>query len=66
MVFDKEHLKYYTVIDFNEVDIRIYLPEKSDNSPRPLGRGELSLLRVDKYLCLPKLKSITVLLYDFI
>ena len=30
---------YYTIIDFNEVDIRIYLPE-SDNSPRPLGRGE--------------------------
>ena len=25
----------------------------------------MSLLRVDKSLCLPKLKSITVLLYDF-
>ena len=25
----------------------------------------ISLLRVDKSLCLPKLKSITVLLYDF-
>ena len=22
------HLEYYTIIDFNEVDIRIYLPEK--------------------------------------
>ena len=30
---------------------RFYLPEK---------------VRVDKYLCLPKLKSITVLLYDFL
>ena len=46
----------YTIIDFNEVDIRIYLPS---------GRGELSLFRVDKSSCLPKLKSITVLLYDF-
>ena len=46
-------LQYYTIIDFNEVDIRIYLPIY------------LSLLRVDKSLCLPKLKSITVLLYDF-
>ena len=39
--------------------MRIYLPE-SDNSWRLI-----SLLRVDKSLCLPKLKSITVLLYDF-
>ena len=46
---------YYTIIDFNEVDIRIYLPEKVI----------ISLLRVDKSLCLLKLKSITVLLYDF-
>ena len=29
----------YTIIDFNEVDMRIYLPEKVI-SPRPLGRGE--------------------------
>ena len=35
-----QQIKYYTIIDFNEVDIRIYLPEKSDNSSRPLGRGE--------------------------
>ena len=45
----------YTIIDFNEVAIRIYLLEKVI----------ISLLRVDKSLCLPKLKSITVLLYDF-
>ena len=45
---------YYTIIDFNEVDIRIYLPEKV-----------IIHRRVDKSLCLPKLKSITVLLYDF-
>ena len=29
------------------------------------GLGELSLFRVDESLCLPKLKSIIVLLYDF-
>ena len=29
-----------TIIDFNEIDIRIYLPEKKNNSPRPLGCGE--------------------------
>ena len=34
---------HYTIIDFNEVDTG-----KSDNSPRPLGRGKTSLLRVDK------------------
>ena len=28
------NLQYYTIIDFNEVDMRIYLPEKV------LGRGE--------------------------
>ena len=39
--------QYYAIIDFNEVDIRIYLPEKVI-----IHRG-------------PKLKSITVLLYDF-
>ena len=31
---------HYTIIDFNEVDIRIYLPEKNDNSLRLLGRDE--------------------------
>ena len=34
--------------------MRIYLPEKVI----------ISLLRVNKFSCLPKLKSITVLLYD--
>ena len=29
------------------------------------GHGELSLFPVDKSLCLPQLKSMTVLLYDF-
>ena len=37
-------IRYYTIIDFNEVDIRIY------------HRGQRQ----------PKLKSITVLLYDFV
>ena len=32
--------RHYTLIDFNEVDMRIYLPEKVINSPRPLGKGE--------------------------
>ena len=31
------HIHVYTFIDFSEVDIRIYLPEKSDNSQRPLS-----------------------------
>ena len=44
--------------------MRIYLP-KSDISPRPLGRGEYHFLTVDQSSCLLKLKSITVLLYDF-
>ena len=57
-------MQYYTIIDFNEVDIRIYLPEKVifTEAARP---RLISLLRVDKSLYLPKLKSITVLLYDF-
>ena len=50
------NVQYYTIIDFNEVDMRIYLPAR----PR-----RISLLRVDKSFCLLKLKSITVLLYDF-
>ena len=45
------------------VDIRIYLPEKVIFTEAG-GRGEYHL-RVDKSLYLPKLKSITVLLYDF-
>ena len=38
---------------------------KSDNSPRPSGLSELSLFRVYEPQCLPKLKTITVLLCDF-
>ena len=56
--------RYYTIIDFNEVDIRIYLPEKVI-----IHRGhqaEVNItLRADKSLCLPKLKSVTVLLCAF-
>ena len=44
--------KHYTTIDFNEVDMRIYL-------------SEISHLRKDKSLCLPILKSTSVLLYGF-
>ena len=46
--------------------MRIYLP-KSDDSTRPLDRVEYHLkvfFTVDKTSCLPKLKSITVLLYN--
>ena len=47
--------RHYTIIYFNEVDIRIYLPKKW-----------ISLLRVDKSLCLPKLIEVdNCLLYDF-
>ena len=54
----------YTIIDFNEVDRRIYLPEKVifTKAARP---RLISLLRVDNSLCLLKLKSIIVLLYHF-
>ena len=44
--------------------MKIYLPKKL-YSPRPHGKWEYHLLRVDKFLCLPKLKPIAVLLYDF-
>ena len=49
--------QYHTNIDFNEVDIRVYQPEKSDIHR---GRG------VNKSLCQPKFKSVSVLLYDFV
>ena len=51
-------------IPFNEVDMRIYLPEKVifTKASRP---SWISLLRVVKSSCIPKLKSINVLLYDF-
>ena len=62
--YSQIYTQYYTIIDFDEVNIRIYLPEKVI-----LHRGrqaEVNItLRVDKSLCLPKLKSINVLLYDF-
>ena len=35
--------EYYTIMDFNEVDMRIYLP-----------KSEYHLLREDESLCLPK------------
>ena len=56
-------VKYYTIIDFKEVGIRIYQPEnvKFTEAARPRW---ISLLRVDKFLYLSKLKSIIVLLYD--
>ena len=58
--------RYYTIIHFNFGRHKDLSTRKSDNSPRPpSGLGELSLFRVDKSLCLPKLKSITDLLYDF-
>ena len=47
---------YHTVIDFNEVDMRIYLPEKVIFT---------EVARVDKSSCLPKLKPITVLFFYF-
>ena len=47
-----------------EVNIRIYQPENVIFTEATWSRW-ISLLRVDKSLCLPKLKSITVLLYDF-
>ena len=28
LCFDNKSVHYYTIIDFNEVDMRIYLPEK--------------------------------------
>ena len=54
----------YTIIDFIEVGMRIYLLEKVifPKAPRP---RQISLLRVDKSFYLLKSKSITILLYDF-
>ena len=49
-----------TVIDFTFGRHKDLSTRKSDS-----GLGELSLFRVDKSLCLPNVKSITVLLYDF-
>ena len=51
----KTNYMYYTIIDFNEVDITIYLPEKVMFTKAARPRW-IPLLRVDKALCLPKLK----------
>ena len=48
-------LIYYIIIDLNKVDMRIYLSVK-----------RIQLLGVDKSSCLPELKSIAALLYDFL
>lgn len=39
LIYQLKYLLLCTIIDFNEVDIRIYQPEKR-YSPRPQGRGE--------------------------
>ena len=44
--------------------MRIYLPQKVMITEAARQR-RISLLRVDKFLCLSKLKLIAVLLYDF-
>ena len=51
--------KYYTIIDFSDVDMRIYQPEKGIYT-EVVKPKKIWLLRVDKSLYLPKLKSITV------
>ena len=43
--------------------MRIYLPEKVAERLRWISLNYFS--KVDQSLCLPKLKSISVLLYDF-
>ena len=45
--------------------MRIYLVPQKVVFTEAIGLRCLSLLRVDKSLCLQKLKSITVLLHDF-
>ena len=45
--------------------MKIYLPKKVTFTLAAKPRL-ISLSRVDKSLCLPKLKSLTVLLYDFL
>ena len=55
---------YYIIIDSNEVAKLIYLPQKVIFTEATRQRL-ISILKVDKSLCLPKLKAITVLLNDF-
>ena len=57
LIFRVNIIKLLTSIS---IDIRIFIYPKKLYSLR-----QMSLLRIDKSLCLPKLKSITVLLYDF-
>ena len=46
--------------------MRIYLPQKDIHAfTEAVRQRRISLLRVDTFLCLPKLKSIAVLLYYF-
>ena len=52
------YIKYYTIIDFNEVDIRIHLSDFKSDIHRGRKADVILLLRVDKSLCLAKLKSI--------
>ena len=58
------HKHYYTIIDFNELDITIYLPKKVI-----IHQGRSAKVNITfkgrLFLCLAKLKSITVLLYNF-
>ena len=56
---------YYTIINFNEEDMRIYLPEKVIFT-EATGPRCISLLSVDKSLRFLKSKSVIVLLYDFL
>ena len=53
-------IPYYTIIDFGEIDMRIYLPQKVI-----IHRGRQAEVKIIFKGSLPKLKSITVLLYDF-
>ena len=50
---------------FNQIDMRIYLLEKGIFT-EAARQWLISLLRVDKSSCLPKLRSIPALLYDFL
>ena len=53
------------IIDSNEVDMRIYLPGKVIFTHHKV-EVNITFKGIDKFSCLPKLKSITVLSYDFL
>ena len=67
LTFQGKYLKWFLISLSGFIVIRIneskYL-NKCDNIVIDLKKW-MSILRVDKSLCQPKLKSITVLLYDF-